>query len=31
MDIKYIGYLEIDIANSMPSFGLCGVDPWTID
>jgi hypothetical protein len=28
---KYIGYLEFDIANTMPSSGLCGVDPGTID
>jgi hypothetical protein len=31
MDIKYIGYLDIDIADTRPSSGLCGVDPWTID
>jgi hypothetical protein len=30
-DIKYIGYVELDIADSISSSGLCGVDPGTID
>jgi len=31
MDIKYIGYIELDIANTMPSSGLSRVDPRAID
>ena len=30
-DVKYIGYLVLDIADSISSSGLCGVDPGTID
>jgi hypothetical protein len=30
-DIKYIGYVENEIADSISSSGLCGVDPGTID
>jgi hypothetical protein len=30
-DVKYIGYLVLDIADSISSSGLCRVDPGTID
>ena len=30
-EVKYIGYVELDIADSISSSGLCGVDPGTID